>query len=238
VDGVLGRPQRPQDRYVCVAHGLRDLVPWNAQDVLATPSIGLVGPSTLDTKDLMTSQRLAPTTPQDFLATSTGVWSEGMQRMFGWTRASATPVALDPSLIDRYFDSLGRFTERWVELNRRYVHGLASAVMSAQGAMRQHAESLSDAVNEELEATSTTVQQHADQVTQAQRDQIEAAEREDRARTRRSHRVAREAAAEKFRQMTKPELQDELTKRSLPRAGTVGELRGRLVEAELETATA
>jgi hypothetical protein len=170
---------------------------------------------------------------QDVLDAGIGAWSAGMPRFFGWMQPSAASAAFDPSVIDRYFDSVSRFAERWVELNRRYVQDVAAALLSTQNAIRQHAESLSDTVNEELEATSTTVRQQADQVTQAHQDQAAATDRENRARARRVHREARDAAVQKFGEMTKPELQDELAHRELPRTGTVGELRTRLIEAEL-----
>jgi len=184
----------------------------------------------------MTVQAPSVMKPRDVFDGGIGIWSAGVQRLFGWTQPGAAPAAFDPSVIDRYFDSVSRFAERWVELNRHYVQDVAAALLTTQGAVRQHVASLSDAVNEELAATSTAVRQQADQVTHARQDRAAATERDHRTRARRVRREARDAAAEKAGEMTKPELQDELARRELPRTGTVGELRARLIEAELEGA--
>ena len=55
---------------------------------------------------------------------------------------------------------------------------------------------------------------------------------------REAKKAARDKAAEKYAELTKPELQDELARREITKTGTVDELRERLTENDLESAAA
>jgi hypothetical protein len=62
------------------------------------------------------------------------------------------------------------------------------------------------------------VRSQTESVTQAARQQADSAKQE-----------AHQRAVEKYQELTKPELQDELARRDLPKTGTVDELRERLI---------
>ena len=61
-------------------------------------------------------------------------------------------------------------------------------------------------------------------------------QRAQRAEARRARKAARDAAAERYQEMTKVELCDQLAARDLPKTGNVDELRDRLIDADLQDA--
>jgi hypothetical protein len=60
--------------------------------------------------------------------------------------------------------------------------------------------------------------------------------RAQRAEARRVKKAARDAAAERYKEMTKAEVSDQLATRDLPKTGNVEELRERLIDADLRGA--
>ena len=158
-------------------------------------------------------------------------------------------------VIDPFFDAAqrmleaNRFAERLLEVNREYVKTLAGTAAQIQDAVRKHADSITDAVRDQVEAVAHSARETVDQVKQTVQEQVEATEREAREEAnavekaaRQQERAARKAAhdkaADKYAELTKPELQDELARREIAKTGTVDELRERLIENDLQSAAA
>ena len=116
-----------------------------------------------------------------------------------------TPFGLsDPhKAVDQLFD----FWETTLRTQREFLHRVVGVGASVGDAIRSQTESVTQAVRSQTES-----------VTEAAREQAESAKQE-----------AYQQAAEKYQDMTKAELQDELGRRDLPKTGTVDELRERLI---------
>ena len=71
-------------------------------------------------------------------------------------------------------------------------------------------------------------------VTEQFRSQAETAQRAVREQAESAHRNERKQVISKYEDLTKPELQDELAGRDLPKTGNVDELRARLVADDLK----
>ncbi len=144
-------------------------------------------------------------------------WTGGFQRILG----QAPDLGLtefDPSrAIDRYFD----FAERVLEVNRHYAKTLAGASLNVGQAVRDQSTAITNEVSSQAGAT-----------IDATREQAEKAER---VQAKKQERAAWEASADRYRDLTKVELSQELARRRLPRTGNVGQLRERLISADLKT---
>jgi hypothetical protein len=174
------------------------------------------------------------TKPQGFLTRAVDTWFENVEQWLG-RPALGGVQGFDPTqAVDRYFDYVRQVTEQVVELNRSYVKTLAGAMSSVQGAVREQADGLSRVAREQVGAATTLVREQADDVQQAAAEQAEAVERSARREAQQARRAARTALVERYRDLTKVELQDELAQRDLPRTGNVEELRQRLIDAELQ----
>jgi hypothetical protein len=139
------------------------------------------------------------------------------------------------AFVEQWFD----FADRLTKVNREYVLHLTSVVNELGGAVRQHMEGLGEAVRDQVESVSLTAQNQLEKVADAEREQAELAEkaereqaREARAAERQKARQERQAAQERYQDMNKSELSDELARRELPKTGTVDELVARLVDAD------
>jgi hypothetical protein len=197
-------------------------------------------PSDRFTIERNTLTTLSSTTakPDNLFTRASDAWTEGLQRFIP-PAAAALPTTIDPSLsVDRYFDAVGRLTDRWVELNRRYMKDVAGAFFTAQTAIREQVASIGGAMSEQVEAASDTVHEQADRMEHIAHEQAEAADREIRRRAAQAKREARKVVAQRFGEMTKPELQSELARRKLSKTGNVDALRARLIDAALESASA
>ena len=190
---------------------------------------------------------------QEAFTTATDVWRQGGQELLGQTPTDRVP-SFDPTVvIDPFFDAaarmfeVNRFAERLLEANREYVKAFAGTAAQLQDAARKHADSLTDALRDQVSAVANTAREMVDQVTQTVREQADAAEREVREEAKEAERTARQEAreakkaardkaAEKYADLTKPELQDELARREIAKTGTVDELRERLIENDLQAA--
>jgi hypothetical protein len=194
---------------------------------------------------------------QGALITATDAWARGGQELLEQTQAQTNRVpSFDPALvIDPFFDAAqrmleaNRFAERLLEVNREYVKTLAGTAAQIQDAVRTHADSITDAVRDQVGAVAQTSRETVDQVKQTLQEKAEATEREAREEAkaaekaarqeeRAARKAARDKAAEKYSELTKPELQDELARREIAKTGTVDELRDRLIDHDLESATA
>lgn len=134
---------------------------------------------------------------------------------------------MDPS---EFFEQSTRLTKRLVEVNVEYMRDLA-------GAVRKHISGLVDVVKDEAQTTAGLANSQAEKLEEAAIDQAHEIERAQRAEVRRAKKAAHDAAAAKYQDMTKVELSDELEKRNLVKSGNVDELRDRLIENDLQTAS-
>ncbi len=118
---------------------------------------------------------------------------------------SASPFAIiNPTqAIDQIFD----FWEKTLDVQREVAKQLVGATVAASDRAREQAESVAEAVRENVESAK-----------RAAREQAESAEE-----------AAHEQVVQKYDEMTKAELQEELASRELPKTGNVDELRERLV---------
>jgi hypothetical protein len=140
-------------------------------------------------------------------------WTNGVQKALGaaplppfGSLFGSTPFTLtDPTAtVDQLFD----FAEKVLEVQREFVKNLTSATVSVGQAVRHQAESAGQAVRNQAESTGQLIREHNNSVAKA----------------------ATEKIADKYGDLSKTELQEELARRDLPKTGTVEELRTRLIE--------
>ena len=171
----------------------------------------------------------------------TDAWAEGIKKASEQFRTPTLPyLPTDPTVfVEQWFD----FTDRLAKVNREYVVHLSSVVNELGGAVRQHMEGLSEVVRDQVQSVSDTAKDELAKFADAQREQAEQAEqaereaergqvREARAAERQKDRQERRVAQERYQDMNKTELSDELARRELPKTGTVDELVERLVDAD------
>jgi hypothetical protein len=128
------------------------------------------------------------------------------------------------------FEQNRRIAKRLVEVNVEYVRDLA-------GAVRRHVTGLAGVLVDEVTTTAKLANEQAERVEDRAIQEAEEIVRVERAEVRRAKRAARQASEQKYAEMTKIELSEELGNRDLPKTGNVDELRERLVEADLESAS-
>jgi hypothetical protein len=126
------------------------------------------------------------------------------------------------------FAQASRLSKRLAEVNIAYVQDLA-------GALRKHVTGLASILKEVATTAKVTID-HVEKVEVAAADQADEIQRAERAAVRRARKAARDAAAERYQEMTKVELSEELAGRDLPKSGNVDELRERLTETDLQDA--
>jgi hypothetical protein len=127
-----------------------------------------------------------------------------------------------------------------IEQNRRIARNLVQVnidyVKELAGAVRNHVTGLAGIVADEVVTTAKLANAQAEKAEEAAIDQAEEIVRAERAEVRRQKRAARDAAAERYAEMTKVELSDELETRGLAKTGNVDELRERLIANDLQDA--
>jgi hypothetical protein len=126
-------------------------------------------------------------------------------------------------------DQNRRIAKSLVEVNVNYVKELAVAV-------RHHVTGLAGVVADEVITTAKLANTQAEKAEEAAIDQAEEIVRAERAEVRRQKRAARDAAGQRYAEMTKVELSEELDKRGMPKTGNVDELRERLIDNDLQDA--
>ena len=124
------------------------------------------------------------------------------------------------------FAQASRLSQRLAEVNIEYVQDLA-------GAVRKHLTGLASVLKDEIATTAQVATDQVEHFEEAAADQADEIQRAERAAARRARKAARDAAAERYQEMTKVELSEELGARDLPKSGSVDELRDRLTEADL-----
>jgi hypothetical protein len=129
-------------------------------------------------------------------------------------------------------DALGqnrRIAKRLVDVNVEYAKDLA-------GAVRKHMTGLASVVKDEVVTTGKLANEQAAKIEDAAIDQAEELAKAERAAARRAKKASLDAAAERYQDMTKVELSEELASRDLPKTGNVDELRDRLMANDAEIA--
>jgi hypothetical protein len=121
-----------------------------------------------------------------------------------------------------------RLTKRLIEVNVTYIWDLA-------GAVRKHVTGLAGVVKDEVLTTAKVANDQASKLEETVIEQADEIQRAERLEARRARKAARDAAAERYQEMTKVELSDELGRRDLVKSGNVDELRDRLIEDDLRT---
>jgi hypothetical protein len=177
---------------------------------------------------IQTAYAEAAAKAQNVASGATDLWAREIQKLF-----SVTPPTgrLDPTgAVDWYFDTAAKLLEQ----QREYVKTLAGTMASVQGAVRDQAVAVASTLREQAGSASDIMRSRANDAEQLAEDQAHEADLKAQREARQAKRQARAAAAAKFAEMTKPELQDELAARDLPKTGNVDELRDRLIDAELE----
>ena len=126
------------------------------------------------------------------------------------------------------FAQASRLSQRLAEVNIEYVQDLV-------GAMRKHVTGLASVLKDDLATTTKVATDQVEKFEEAAADQADEIQRTQRAAVRQARKATRDAAAERYQEMTKVELSEELGARDLPKSGNVDELRDRLTEADLQT---
>ena len=127
------------------------------------------------------------------------------------------------------FAQASRLSQRLAEVNIEYVQDLA-------GAVRKHVTGLASVLKDEMATTAKVTIDQVEKLEEAAADQADEVQRAERAAVRRARKAARDAAAERYQEMTKVELSEELGARDLPKTGNVDELRERLTDADVHDA--
>jgi hypothetical protein len=159
--------------------------------------------------------------------TMTGAAEARMRDARAMLRLVPTPAKglVNPSdVINQY----ARVSKRLIEVNVEYVRDLA-------GAVRKHMGGLAGVLKDEVVTTTKLANDQAEKLEEAALEQADEIERAERAAVRRAKKAAHDAAAERYAEMTKVELADELAKRRLPKTGNVDELRERLIDDDQKT---
>lgn len=156
------------------------------------------------------------------LAAATSNWWAPVQALAQSAPASGRTL-FDPNQAWQQAFHVG---QRMVELNARYIENLASAV-------QEHITGLAQVLNEGVVSTTEAVSAQAEGVSTAIEDRAQELERAERAAARQAKREAHDAAAQRYQDMTKVELAEDLGNRDLPKTGNVEELRERLIAHDL-----
>jgi hypothetical protein len=185
---------------------------------------------------------------------ATSWWTRSFQDVAGQSRRPLDLV--DPTAVIRQWVE---FVQDVQQVNLEYVANLIRTASVAGEAVGQHVDGLASAVERQVDGLSDQVQEQVGKVKEAAQEQVkkveqveqdlirkaeqEEAEQEEaekervrqaRAAERQQAREARQAVRQRYEGKTKAELAEELSKRDLPKTGTVDELIERLVEAETQ----
>jgi prophage DNA circulation protein len=172
-------------------------------------------------------------------------WTGGFARSLEQLRLPAGPALFDPStVVTQWFDA----AQQVLEANRTYVKSLANVASNLDGALREQTASTVKAARsqftgavenvatqvEEFDRTAQEQTAVLEDVQEQARREAEAAERvaarEAQAAERAAAREARAEARERYEEMRKADLVEELGRRGLTKTGNVDELVERLVE--------
>src|ERR1700722_19651794 len=139
-------------------------------------------------------------------------WLQPASAAFGAAPTSGYGL-LDPT---GAFGQMTRLTQRVVSVNVEYFQDLA-------GAVRKHVAGLTSVLKDEVVTSVTLASVQAEKFEEAAVEEANEVERAQRAEARRVRKAARDAAAERYQEMTKVELSGQLATRDLPKTGNVDE---------------
>jgi len=151
--------------------------------------------------------------------------AENLQKAFTPPSATAFPTVDPNQAIDQIFD----FWEKTLQAQRDFAKQLAGVSVSVSERVREQAENAGQSVRDQAESTTQVIRDQAESSKRAARDQAESSKRAAREQAASQQRAEHEQAAERYQDMTKAQLQEELASRDLPKTGNVDELRERLI---------
>jgi hypothetical protein len=163
---------------------------------------------------------------------ATEAWIEGVKAQFSLIQTAATGQVGPKGTLEQ----AARLTKRLVETNVRYMQDLAGASLGIVGAVRDDAGKATKAVKDEAASAGKVVGDQVDKLGDSAVEQAEELQRVQRQQAGQAKRAARQAAAERYENMTKPELAEELASRNLAKSGNVPELRARLIDDDRRSA--
>ena len=138
------------------------------------------------------------------------------------TAGAGTLTTLPMPSLDRATEQYFEYLQRSLDINRQLAQKWADALASLSDAGHSQVGSLGEAVRGHTEAIRDWLTAEIDILQRAGSARVEAVKQ-----------AGRERARQRYQDLTKAELADELGRRDLPRTGTVDELLDRLVDADL-----
>jgi len=158
-------------------------------------------------------------------------WTQGSRKLSDYMPAGLPQVDLVP-VVERYFE----FVQRTVDISRDLTIKWAESAGMLSGAVREQAESVGGLVREQAGSARDFVHEQAGKAEKAAREQADQAEQAEKELARKAEREQarhdHDKARERYEDLTKAELSDQLGQRDLPKTGNVDELVERLVEAD------
>jgi hypothetical protein len=136
-------------------------------------------------------------------ARTTESWTNGVQKLLGQVPTGGVGT-MDPR---RALDQSVGTVERIAEVNREYVQHLAEASLEVRKAVVDYSTTIAGVLRDQVGATVDAARGPAEK-------------------------AAHDATVNDYSGLTKAELSDLLAARHLPRTGTIGELRARLIESD------
>ena len=163
-------------------------------------------------------------------------WKAGTMKLADQIGMIPTVRQLDLNQsVEQYFD----FVQRTIDVNRELASRWADLVNTLSGATREQAELFSRIVKDQADTLAGIAAQQAEKTEEVARDRARRAEQIEKEQVRQARlaeqnqaRKERARARERYEDMTKAQLGDELTHRGLPKTGNVDELIDRLAEAD------
>src|SRR6478736_9853689 len=137
------------------------------------------------------------------------------------TAGAGTLTTLPMPSLDRATEQYFEYLQRSLDINRQLAQKWADALSSLSDAGHSQVCSLGEAVRGHTEAIRDWLTAEIDILQRAGSARVEAVKQ-----------AGRERARQRYQDLTKAELADELGRRDLPRTGTVDELLDRLVDAD------
>jgi hypothetical protein len=147
---------------------------------------------------------------------STDLWRRGAEQLTAGA-LSTLPMPDPDQAAAQYFEYL----QRSLDINRQLAKKWADALSSLSDAGQSQVGSLGEAVRGHTEAIKDWLTAEIESLQEVGSARIEAVKQ-----------AGRERARQRYQDLTKAELADELGRRDLSRTGTVDELLDRLVDAE------
>jgi hypothetical protein len=150
------------------------------------------------------------------------------------TRIPAVDLTLPMA---QYFDYLQQVIDvnrdlanRWADLLTSLSDSFREQSERITGVVKGQTEKVADAATDQVKKAEELAQKQADEAEQIEKEQIRQAKAAERAAAKAAHAEARE----KYEDLTKAELADQLAERGLPKTGNLEDLIERLVSSDFE----